>query len=331
MESSATVLILGLLSASGPPLEFIGRLDAKVIPEASGIVKSRKYAGIYWVHNDSGNPPLLFAIRGDGQIVQSFRLDVPNIDWEDITIDDRGRLVLGDIGNNTGVLPVRAIYRFDEPDPSKPADKPLKIQNVTFYAQPRGSRFDSEGLIYDHGVAILVAKYLDGREATLFSVALDPPSPLVRPARPQLIGRLSKFTEPATGAALSADRALLAVCSPSVVRVYRRSPRDTDDWRFHAEVSYKPDQIEGICWDGSDLVLVAEGGGLYRLPEKGWRAAVRPGEQTLPAPTNSGGTDPLTRPSPGAPGRSPGARESKPRPTLFRVPLLLGRGWPEAK
>jgi hypothetical protein len=292
MESIATVLILVLLSASAPPLELIGRLDAKVIPEASGIVKSRKHAGIFWVHNDSGNPPLLFAIRGDGQIVQSFRLEVPNVDWEDITIDDQGRLVLGDIGNNLGLLPVRAIYRFDEPDPSKPTDKPLKVLDASFYAQPRGSRFDAEGLIYDHGVAILVAKYRDGREAELFSVALDPPSPLARPARPKLIGRLPKFSEPATGAALSADRKLLAVCSRSVARVYRRGPRDAADWRPYAEVRYEPAHIEGICWDQSNLVLAAEGGDLYRLPEPAWRAAALPGEQALPARAESLGTGP---------------------------------------
>ena len=32
--------------------------------------------------------------------------------------------------------------------------------------------------------ATLVAKYLDGREAELFTIPLDPPSPLLRPAQP---------------------------------------------------------------------------------------------------------------------------------------------------
>ena len=101
------------------------RLDPRWIPEASGIVKSRRHPGIFWVHNDSGNPPLLFAIRGDGRIVRQFRLEIPNIDWEDIAIDDQGHLYLGDIGNNLGELPIRAIYRIDEPDPAVPHDKPL--------------------------------------------------------------------------------------------------------------------------------------------------------------------------------------------------------------
>ncbi len=113
-----SLLMLGFMSSEPSPLETVGRLDEKRIPEASGVVKSRTYADIFWVHNDSGNPPLLFAIRGDGRIVRQFRLAIPNIDWEDIAIDGRGHLYLGDIGNNTRALPLRAIYRIDEPDPN---------------------------------------------------------------------------------------------------------------------------------------------------------------------------------------------------------------------
>ena len=50
----------------GGPLEPIGRLDHPAIREASGIVASRRYPGIFWVHNDSGNPPALYAVRRDG-------------------------------------------------------------------------------------------------------------------------------------------------------------------------------------------------------------------------------------------------------------------------
>ena len=88
----STWMLLSLVVSYPSPLEPLGRLDERVIPEASGIVKSRRYPGIYWVHNDSGNPPLIFAIRGDGRIVRSFRVEVPNIDWEDIAIDDQGHL-----------------------------------------------------------------------------------------------------------------------------------------------------------------------------------------------------------------------------------------------
>jgi hypothetical protein len=254
-----------------PPLEPLGQFDPRRIPESSGIVKSRRYPGIYWVHNDSGNPPLLFAVRGNGQIVRQFRVAAPNIDWEDITIDDQGHLYLGDIGNNTGALPIRAIYRIDEPDPAVAREQPLALSSANFYALPAANRFDAESLTIDRGVATLVAKYRDGREAELFSIPLDPPSPLLRPARPRLVGRLPAFTEPATGAALSDDRTLLAVCSETVTRVYERD--NATPWRLLAEVRYEPVQAEGIAWDGLNLILVAEGRGTFRLTEASWRAA----------------------------------------------------------
>jgi hypothetical protein len=267
----ASLIVFGSTSGSAP-LEHLGRFDVQAIPEASGIVKSRRFPGIFWVHNDSGNLPLLFAVRSDGRIVRRFRLAVPNIDWEDITIDDQGHLYLGDIGNNGGLLPVRVIYRIDEPDPSSSADRPLAAAAAVFYALPRSNRFDAEGLIYDRGTAIVVAKYLDGREAELFAVPMEPPAPLARPAQPRAIGRLPGFTEPATGAALSEDRTLLAVCSESVTRIYRRG--ESPPWRMMAEVRYEPLPIEGIAWDRRDLILAAEAGrGLYRLPEATWRAA----------------------------------------------------------
>jgi hypothetical protein len=274
MSSLLPILIVLWATSGSPPLEPLGRFDVQSIPEASGIVKSRRFPGIFWVHNDSGNPPLLFAVRSDGRIVRQFRLAVLNIDWEDIAIDDQGHLYLGDTGNNGGLLPVRVIYRIDEPDPSSQSDRPLAASSTTFYALPRSNRFDAEGLVYDRGTAILVAKYLDGREAELFAVPLEPPAPLARPAQPRSIGRLPGFMEPATGADLSEDRTLLAVCSETVTRVYRRG--ESPSWRLLAEVRYESLPIEGIAWDGRDLILAAEGGrGLYRITETTWRAASR--------------------------------------------------------
>ncbi|MGO9463812.1 MAG: hypothetical protein ACLQIB_58155 [Isosphaeraceae bacterium] len=273
-----SILVAGLLVHCAsvmldPPLELLGTLDRRRIPEASGIVKSRRYPEIFWVHNDSGNPPLLFAIRRDGRIVRQFRLEVPNIDWEDIAIDDQGHLYVGDIGNNGGVLPVRVIYRVDEPDPAKAADRPLRASSATFYTFPTKGRFDAEGLVFDRGNAIVVAKYLDRRQAGLFTVSLETPAPLLRPAHPRSIGLLPDFTEPATGAALSDKLDLLAVCSSDVTRVYDREK--SGGWRLLSEVRYQSQQIEGIAWDGPHLILVAEGGGLYRLAETTWRRVRR--------------------------------------------------------
>jgi hypothetical protein len=236
------------------------------------------------VHNDSGNPAALFAIRRDGRIVREFRINVPNIDWEDIATDDAGHLYLGDIGNNGGWLPLRAIYRIEEPDPLQPASGPLKVSAASFYSLPRSNRFDAEGLIYEGGSAILVSKRCDGREAELFAVRLDPPAPLLRPATARRIGALPGFVEPATGASLAAGGRLLAVCSSAVTRVYQRAQERSWDLHLVAEIRYDARPIEGVTWDGLDLILVSEGSGLDRLSEATWKCAARPRSAAGPSP-----------------------------------------------
>jgi hypothetical protein len=181
------------------PLEPMGRFDARAIPEASGIVRSRRHPGIFWVHNDSGNAPLLFAVRGDGRVVRRFRLAIPNLDWEDIAIDDRGHLYLGDIGNNVGLLRVRTIYQLDEPDPSSPeggdGEAPRPATRTVSYTLSHSNRFDAEGLIYDRGNAIVVAKYRDGRAAELFAVAIDP-APAAGASPPRAAGSRASPSPP---------------------------------------------------------------------------------------------------------------------------------------
>ena len=265
------VLVLAGLSEDGP-LERIGRLDHGPIRETSGIVKSRRHPGIYWVHNDSGNPPALFAVRRDGSLVREYAVTIPNIDWEDIAIDDQGHLFLGDIGNNDNRLPVRAIYQLDEPDPSKPAEGPLRATTASYYRFPRGGRFDAEGLFLDGGRAVVVAKTFDERAAALYAIPFDPPAPLSRPALPEPIGELPGFSEPATGAGLSPDGGRLAVCSNSAASVYGKRLRG--GWTLLGSVRFKSHDIEAICWDGDDLILAGEGRGMYRIAASTWRGKV---------------------------------------------------------
>lgn len=274
MIVSAPLLALACLLADHTPiLEPLGRFDLRAIPEASGIARSRRHAGIFWVHNDSGNPPALFAIRRDGTVVREFRVAAPNVDWEDIAADGQGRLYLADIGNNGGLLALRAIYQIEEPDPAKPVTEPLKVTAATFYRFPETGRFDAEALICPEksGSAVIFSKRYDRREAELFEVPLRPPAPLLRPALPRRVGSLGGFVEPVTGASLSEDGRNLAVCSYSVTRVYRR--RADPSWELLATVRYPNSTIEGITWDGRDLILVGERQGVGRIAEATWRDA----------------------------------------------------------
>lgn len=265
---------LVVLLAAGPPdgpLEPLGTLRHPSIREASGIVASRRYPGVFWVHNDSGNPPALFAVKGDGSLIRAYSVNALNLDWEDIAVDDQGHLYLGDIGNNEVRLPRRVIYRIDEPDPSKPPNAPLRVTLASYYRFPSGGRFDAEGLFIDGDKAVVAAKTFDRREAELFAIPLAPPAPASNPALPERIGRLPGFTEPATGADLARDGRRLAVCAGDVARVYERI--EGGEWRLLAAVRYRPQAIEAICWEGNDLVLASEEREMFRISEKTWQAA----------------------------------------------------------
>jgi hypothetical protein len=264
------ILIWTLILADNAAVQ-VGTLVDPAIKEASGIVKSRVHAGVYWVHNDSGNPPALFAVREDGSLIRRFDVAVPNIDWEDVAADSAGHLYIGDIGNNGGRLSLRAIYQFDEPDPSRATKEPLKPTLAVHYKMARPARFDAESLAIDGDRAILVTKRSDKHEAELRSVPLDASATLLHPATPETLGTLPGFDESATGADLSADGKRLAVVSLKSVRVYERRG---ETWTPIGEARFQADGVEAIAWDGDDLILAGEGRGIYRIKARDWQRPV---------------------------------------------------------
>ena len=268
MRISAWLVIL-LFPNIADPLEPIGRVDQPTIRETSGLVKSRKFRDIFWILSDSGNPPMIHAIRRDGRVVRSYRVGVPNIDWEDIATDDLGHLYLGETGNNGHLLPLRAVYRVNEPDPSVPmvGDLPVKVASYYRFAS-KAERFDAESLFIVDKSAYLIEKRLDGLVPGLFTIPLDPPATLLRPAIPKRVADLSGFTEPATGASLSTDGKRLAVVSNRETRIYDHAP----DGRLtpRATVRYKRRDVESIAWDGLNLILATEAGELFRIAATAW-------------------------------------------------------------
>lgn len=91
----ATILPLllsaAVLSADGyEPPQTVCALNDRRIHEASGIAASRAAPDTYYIHNDSGNPPLVFQVDRDGRILRTIHLaGARNLDWEDVAMAPR--------------------------------------------------------------------------------------------------------------------------------------------------------------------------------------------------------------------------------------------------
>jgi hypothetical protein len=69
------------------------------INEASGI--EWMDGNTYLMHNDGGNANEIFVVDSNCQIIRTITVvNMPNIDWEDLTLSNNGTLFIGDIGNN---------------------------------------------------------------------------------------------------------------------------------------------------------------------------------------------------------------------------------------
>lgn len=150
-----------------------GQVEFGAIDEMSGIVKSGKFRDVYWVHNDSGDRPRFFAVRGDGQIVkpadaanyEGIQVEgAKNRDWEDIA-RDRDTIYLSDAGNNGNARRDLGIYAVKEPDPTKVTSvKPTAFYPIAYPDQkefpPSGLRaFDCEAIFALRGKVYFVTKH----------------------------------------------------------------------------------------------------------------------------------------------------------------------------
>ncbi len=78
-------------------MKKLADLDEK-LHETSGLAVVDDYI---ITQNDSGNKSEIYAINKKGEIERTIELeDAPNKDWEDLALDNQGRLYIGDVGNN---------------------------------------------------------------------------------------------------------------------------------------------------------------------------------------------------------------------------------------
>jgi hypothetical protein len=240
----------------------IGRIQSAAVCESSGLVRSRQHEGIYWTLNDSGNPAEIFAIRLNGEVVARVPIEgARNRDWEDITIDDKGFLYIGDIGDNWGRYPHHTIYKVPEPDPFAEETKPVKPVATWTYEYP-DLRRDAESLFLFRGDLYVITK---GRRApcTLFRLTSE--------GAEEGTLRAERICEPklwsATATDVSPDGKRIAILAYARLWVYAVGDNLTDLERIEPlTVSFPTNsQTEACAFDGEDVIVTSEERDIFRI------------------------------------------------------------------
>jgi PKD repeat protein len=215
------------ISVSAPPCPQLsparvsGTLTSEILDEVSGMVASRVHSDVFWLHNDSGDGPRVYAVDVRGRLLGGWELPVTAYDWEDIAIgpgpaDGVPYIYVGDIGDNDRQSPVALVHRFPEPAPPQNVDPPLlyRAQNVDTLtlAYPGGQAFNAEALMVDphNGDLYLATK---GRRSRIFRAA----APLISGPAIDLVQVAEVNLTEVTGGDISPDGREI------VLRTYQRA------------------------------------------------------------------------------------------------------------
>lgn len=235
------------------------------IHESSGAAVSRTHAGIFWTHNDSGDP-VLYAVDAQGRTAGRVRVAGASLeDWEDVALAPCPAggdcLYVADIGDNDADRASITVYRVPEPAPGAAESAPATAIRLRY---PDGAH-DAEALFVLNGVIHVVTKGESGPIA-LYRAPAGPsgaaPATLerIRTLSPDKVDRPERIT----GADASADGRWIALRTLREARIYPAAaltgrgdatPRRVD------LAGLDERQGEGIAFtpDGS-LLLTSEGG-----------------------------------------------------------------------
>ena len=190
----------------------------------------------------------------------------PFHDWEDIAIDDAGRLFLGDIGNNDAKRDMLAVYEIDEPDPSAniSAISPKRGWTLKFPNAP----FDCESLFIWKEYGYVISKVFNKAHAQIFRF------PLQDTTEPQMLELVAttKIESPVTGADISADGNLLGLVAKDGAYVYRINgdvARVNEVAPHHTKI--RDQHIEGCCFVPDGLLATSERRGIFLFTDSAFR------------------------------------------------------------
>ena len=284
MSAFARALVMVALAAAGPvaaqtidpvAVRQPGFFKGDPVPESSGVTRSRRFPGLFWTINDSGNPATVFLIDTLAQVRGAVSTRLINRDWEAIGGAPCGAewcLYIADTGDNRAIRPFVTVYRFPEPTEAQLASGGGDLRADSVVVRYEGGPRDVEAMaVTGSGGFGLISKGQSGQAAVYWvgPEAWKTGTALAKPIWKLPFGTSLLLAKLVTDAALSPDERLLAVRTYREIHLFERSGSGPLPSRHLGSCGIRGLEPlgEGIGWlDDSTLVLTSESSRLVAGP-----------------------------------------------------------------
>jgi hypothetical protein len=297
MNNFAVLIVAVSLFVSGPVAraeilpEKLFDIEFNPITEMSGIVKSKRFEDVFWVHNDSGDSARLFAINGKGKVLYPGYMNVygevseegksewaghkiyqaANLDWEDIAVDEE-MIYIAEMGNNGNARRDLGVYVVPEPNPRQVGGtRILKYLPIRYPEQQefpaKKWHYDSEAIFVFKGKLYFITKHrpvgqIDQFEkgAILYRLDTKYTDGFNTLERVDDHGEMTAIT----GADMSPNGNQLAVVGYQQLWIFDRPLRGdkllSSAARFLALDVKHTGQIEAVAWQNNETILIGNEG-----------------------------------------------------------------------
>ncbi|MFK7930791.1 MAG: hypothetical protein AB8H79_21590 [Myxococcota bacterium] len=196
----------------------VGQVSADGLTEISGLAPSRS-RDHYWVHNDSGDGPVLYGLQPDGTLVQTVEVDVAAArDWEAMATAGDGSLWIGDIGDNKSVRDKVTLHRITKEPASGESRASGPSYDLTYEGGPR----DAEALLVDVDGKVYIIDKQDDGQSTLFWADTD--GGVLRAQGPLTLDGGASLVRTVTAGTISDDGSIIVIRTYFSALAFRRTP-----------------------------------------------------------------------------------------------------------
>jgi hypothetical protein len=235
------------------------------------LVHSLRYNGVFWAHGDGGSGASIVPVTASGKLARGWTGAVrvegcKNNDWEDIALDDKGNLIIADLGNNNGRRKQLMLHFVSEPKPGAVSVRPTRTLRVHYEDQKGDSPdYDCEAVFSAGGRIYFLTKHRSDKRTRLYRLAGESTT---RSNPLRLVGSFD-VGGMVTAADASPDGKLVAVLTYTTLWVFSYDRASGSIFTKSESVRRTPIfawQAEAVAWEGNDALVIAnENGQLFRV------------------------------------------------------------------